>query len=51
MDALYVMDVSGSLRTKVPQGSRFDLEASLAQLGALASGGSGINVYAAVSSR
>lgn len=51
VDALYVMDVSGSLRQNDPDGRRFDaLEASVVQLGVLASAGEDpIDVYAAAS--
>ena len=51
VDALYVMDVSGSLQQNDPDGRRFDaLEASVVQLGVLASAGEDpIDVYAAAS--
>lgn len=51
IDALYVMDVSGSLEGNDPEGRRFDaLEASVQQLGVLASAGSeSVEVNAAVS--
>ncbi len=52
LDALYVMDVSGSLVQNDSSGSRFDaLESSVAQLGLLSSreGAHAMDVYAAVS--
>lgn len=50
VDALYVVDVSGSLVTNDPDGRRFEaLEASVAQLGVLASGSAGLEVDAALS--
>jgi len=52
LDALYVMDVSGSLVQNDSSGSRFDaLEASVAQLGLLSAreGGHAIDVFAGVS--
>ena len=49
VDALYVMDVSGSLTSNDPTGERFEaLEASVSQLGVLAQSGS-LDVHAAVS--
>jgi hypothetical protein len=50
VDALYVLDVSGSLQFNDPEGRRFEaLEASVAQLGALADrGGDGREVNVAV---
>ena len=51
VDALYVMDVSGSLESNDPDGRRFDaLEASITHLGVLASAGSAsLEVNVAVS--
>lgn len=49
-DALYVVDVSGSLVANDPEGRRFEaLEASVAQIGLLAEGTKGLEVEAAVS--
>jgi hypothetical protein len=50
VDALYVIDVSGSLQFNDPEGGRFEaLEASVRQLGVLASAGAdSLEVYAAL---